>query len=321
MDLPVLTPQRLIFMGTPEFSVRALKVLIESGHNVVAVYTRSPKARDRGHNIQKTPVHVCADEHNIPVYTPKSLRNEEEQAFFKSLNADLAIVAAYGLILPVEILKAPRLGCVNIHASLLPRWRGAAPIQRAIMAEDAETGVTLMQMDVGLDTGDMLVKSYVPISTEITASSLHDQLMESGATLLRDSLDALLLQTIQAEAQPEEGVMYAAKLEKPEGELNWNQSATALQARIRALNPWPGTWFTLNDIAIKVLEAEVVDASLRAGTFFEIENHALCVACEQGGLSLKTVQRAGGKPLDAEAFLRGFAIDKAVCNIATHGLI
>ncbi|MDP3372279.1 MAG: methionyl-tRNA formyltransferase [Candidatus Paracaedibacteraceae bacterium] len=312
MSLSILAPKRLIFMGTPEFSVAALKVLIDSGHDVVAVYTRPPKARDRGQTVQKTPVHVCADEHNIPVYTPKSLRNETEQAFFKSLNADLAVVAAYGLILPIEILDAPRLGCVNIHASLLPRWRGAAPIQRAIMAEDSETGVTLMQIDVGLDTGAMLVKSHIAVSTETTASSLHDQLMESGAMLLRDSLEGLLLQTIQSEVQPEEGIMYAAKLEKLEGELDWNQSATALHARIRALNPWPGTWFTLNNAVIKVLTAEVIDieAFFTPGTFFENEHHALCVACGQGALSFKVMQRAGGKPLEVEAFLRGFPIEK-----------
>lgn len=306
MSLSHSSSKRLIFMGTPEFSVAALKVLIESGHNVVAVYTRPPKARDRGHHIQKTPVHICADQYNIPVYTPKSLRNEEEQSFFKSLDADLAIVAAYGLILPLEILNAPRLGCVNIHASLLPKWRGAAPIQRAIMAEDDETGVTLMQMDVGLDTGAMLVKSYVRITQETTASLLHDQLMESGANLLKDSLESLLSEHIQSEVQPEEGVVYAAKLEKAEGQLDWELSATALSARVRALNPWPGTWFTFNDVIIKVISVDVIKGdSLAPGTLFAREGYALCVVCGKDALSLNIVQRAGGKPLDAEAFLRG----------------
>jgi methionyl-tRNA formyltransferase len=309
MSLQANAPQRLIFMGTPTFSVEALRVLIESPHEVVAVYTRPPTPRDRGHHVQKSPVHICAEEHNIPVYTPKSLRNEEEQAFFKSLNADLAVVAAYGLILPLPILDAPRLGCVNIHASLLPRWRGAAPIQRAIMEEDRETGITLMQMDIGLDTGAMLAKSTVSITSETTTPVLHDQLAACGAALLRDSLASLLSQTITPITQPIEGVTYAAKLEKTEGQLDWNQTATALHARIRALTPWPGTWFLFDDITVKVLTAEVIDDHhFEPGVFFSTQDHALCVACEKGSLALKTVQRAGGKPMDARAFLQGFPL-------------
>jgi methionyl-tRNA formyltransferase len=302
-----ITPQRIIFMGTPTFSVEALLVLINSMHEVIAVYTRPPTPRDRGHQIQKSPVHICAEEHNIPVYTPKSLRNEEEQAFFKSLNADLAVVVAYGLILPLPILDAPRIGCVNLHASLLPRWRGAAPIQRAIMAEDTETAITLMQMDVGLDTGSMLAKSYVPITSETTTPILHDQLAASGAALLRDSLEGLLSQAIPAIPQPTEGVTYAAKLEKAEGQLDWNETATALHARIRALTPWPGTWFSVEDVIVKVIVAEVIaDQHFEPGTFFSTRNHALCVACGKGSLALKTVQRSGGKPMEAYAFLQGF---------------
>ncbi|MES2252366.1 MAG: methionyl-tRNA formyltransferase [Pseudomonadota bacterium] len=307
MSAEHISPQRIIFMGTPAFSVEALRVLIDSPHEVVSVYTRPPTPRDRGHHVQKSPVHLCAEEHNIPVYAPKSLRNEEEQAFFKSLQADLAVVAAYGLILPLPILEAPRLGCVNLHASLLPRWRGAAPIQRAIMAEDVETGITLMQMDVGLDTGAMLAKAFVPINVETTTTLLHDQLATCGATLLRDSLAGLLTQTITPHTQPEEGVIYAAKLEKAEGQLDWHTTATSLHARIRALNPWPGTCVSFNDITIKVLTADVVaDYDLKPGTYFSTPAHALCVACTKGGLALKMVQRAGGKPMEARAFLQGF---------------
>jgi methionyl-tRNA formyltransferase len=311
MPTPSLTPQRIIFMGTPAFSVETLRVLIDSPHEVVAVYTRPPTPRDRGHHVQKSPVHICAEEHNIPVYTPKSLRNEEEQAFFKSLNADLAVVVAYGLILPFPILDAPRVGCVNLHASLLPRWRGAAPIQRAIMAEDAETGITLMQMDIGLDTGAMLAKSSVPITSEITTPILHDQLATSGAALLRDSLEGLLSQTIPAIPQPTEGVTYAAKLEKAEGQLDWKETATALHARIRGLTPWPGTWFLVDNITVKVIAAEVItdhpikEGQFEPGVFFSTHDHALCVACKKGSLALKMVQRSGGKPMDAYAFLQG----------------
>ncbi|MES2607169.1 MAG: methionyl-tRNA formyltransferase [Pseudomonadota bacterium] len=300
-------PQRIIFMGTPSFSVEALQILINSPHEVIAVYTRPPTPRDRGHHVQKSPVHIRAEEHNIHVYTPKSLRNEDEQLFFKSLNADLAVVAAYGLILPLAILEAPRLGCVNLHASLLPRWRGAAPIQRAIMAEDEETGITLMQMDIGLDTGAMLAKSYLPITSETTTPVLHDQLATSGAALLRDSLNGLLEQAIIAIPQPTEGVTYAAKLEKAEGQLNWNEPATALHAHVRALNPWPGTWFSVEGVTIKVLAADIiVDHSFEPGVFFSTDDHALCVACTKGSLALKIVQRSGGKPMNAHAFLQGF---------------
>jgi len=304
-----IPPQRIIFMGTPAFSVEALRVLVESRHEVVAVYTRPPTPRDRGHHVQKSPVHLFADQHNIPVYTPKSLRNEEEQAFFTSLQSDLAVVAAYGLILPLPILEATRQGCVNLHASLLPRWRGAAPIQRAIMAEDQETGITLMQMDVGLDTGGMIAKDFVPITAETTTTILHDQLASCAAELLRDSLEILLTHTIEPHTQPEEGVMYAAKLEKAEGQLDWRNPATSLHARIRALNPWPGTWIAYNDVTIKVLTADVIsDFDLKPGTFFSTPSHALCIACAKGGLALKIVQRAGGKPMEARSFLQGFSI-------------
>ncbi len=299
---------RLIFMGTPQFSVGALNVLIESGHDVVAVYTRPPKARDRGHMIQKSPVHVCADEHHIPVYTPKTLRDEKEQLLFASHKADLAIVAAYGLMLPASILASPRLGCVNIHASLLPRWRGAAPIQRALMAGDKETGITLMQMDEGLDTGAMLVKSIVPILESTTAPILHDLLACAGADLLRDALNGLLNSHIVPEVQPADGVLYAHKLEKAEGALDCTQTAQHLSACVRALTPWPGTWVTFEETIIKVLSVTPIDASpFSPGTFFSTPQLPLCIACGEGSLSLDRVQRAGGKPLDASTFLRGFA--------------
>ena len=295
-------------MGTPQFSVGALGVLIESGHDVVAVYTRPPKACGRGYLVQKSPIHIYAEEHHIPVYTPKTLRDADEQALFASHKADLAVVAAYGLILPTPILTASRLGCVNIHASLLPRWRGAAPIQRAIMAGDTESGITLMQMDEGLDTGAMLAKAVVSIMQSTITPILHDLLARAGAELLRDTLDDLLNSRITPTVQPTEGVVYAHKLEKAEGALDYTQTASHLSACVRALTPWPGTWVTFEDTIIKVLSVTPFDESpFPPGTFFSMPQFPLCLACKKGSLSLDFVQRAGGKPLDAATFLRGVA--------------
>ena len=296
-------------MGTPVYSVPTLNALLTTDHSVVAVYTQPPKARDRGHSICNTPIHDVALQHNIPVFTPKSLRSTEEQDLFKSLDADLAVVIAYGLILPKAILDAPQLGCVNLHASLLPRWRGAAPIQRAIMARDPQSGVTLMQMDEGLDTGDMLAEWVIPLAQTITAPILHDQLANVSATLLMHHLDALEHQTVQPRHQPTEGVCYAHKLEKHEGELSWHQSAVHTDACIRALNPWPGTWVMIDGVPIKIIKACPVEGNTdkTPGTFFSTDTDPLCVSCGDGTiLALGTLQKPGGKPLNAGDFLRGY---------------
>ena len=236
---------RLAFMGTPDFAASSLRALIDAGHDVVCVYSQPPRPAGRGHQVQRSPVHVLAEDREIPVRTPKSLRNAEAQAEFAALDLDCAVVAAYGLILPQPVLDAPRMGCLNIHASLLPRWRGAAPIQRAILAGDAETGVTIMQMDAGLDTGAMLLKGSVPITGQTTAGSLHDALADMGSGLIVQALDGLAEGPLTAEPQPNEGVTYAAKLSRDDGRLDWTQPADFIERQVRALNPWPGVCFDL----------------------------------------------------------------------------
>lgn len=304
---PAPTPTlRLVFMGTPDFAVPSLAALIEAGHAVVCVYSQPPRPAGRGQQVQKSPVHRFAEEHGIPVRTPKSLRNAEAQAEFAGLNADAAVVAAYGLILPQPILDAPRLGCVNVHGSLLPRWRGAAPIQRAILAGDAETGITIMQMDVGLDTGAMLSKEAVAITPATTASSLHDELAALGARMIAPALAGLAAGTLAATPQPDEGVTYAAKLTREDGRVDWTRDAAFVERQVRALTPWPGCWFDVGSERIKVLAAERVDAVSGApGTLLD---DRLTVACAGGAVRLARVQRPGKAPVDGAAFLRGFAL-------------
>ncbi|KAF1854091.1 hypothetical protein Lal_00005308 [Lupinus albus] len=238
-----MTPLRLVFMGTPDFAVPSLAALIEAGHQLVCVYSQPPRPAGRGQQVQKSPVHRFAEDHGIPVRTPKSLRTAEAQAEFADLKADAAVVAAYGLILPQPVLDAPRLGCVNVHGSLLPRWRGAAPIQRSILAGDAETGITIMQMDIGLDTGAMLSREAVAITAATTASSLHDDLAALGARMIVPALDGLAAGTLAAVPQPEDGVTYAAKLTREDGRLDWTRPASFVERQVRALTPWPGCWF------------------------------------------------------------------------------
>lgn len=293
-------------MGSPEFSVSALTKLVQAGHEIVAVYCQPPKPKDRGHSVQKGAVHNAAEALGFSVYTPKTLRTEEEQAIFKNHNADVAVVAAYGLILPKAILEAPKLGCINIHASLLPRWRGAAPIHRAILEADKETGITIMQMDEGLDTGDILCMQSLPITQATTTPILHDQLSAIGANLIVNALKNL--STITPTPQPPEGVTYAHKLVKSEGNLDWNLSAIELKRKISALNPWPGTWFTYKDIPIKVLEASVVPISGKPGEFLQTPEHPWIVCCGEEALSLEKVQKPGSKPLLTLEFLRGYPI-------------
>ena len=299
-----MTRLRLAFMGTPDFSAPILAALLDAGHEVACVYSQPPRPAGRGQKEQKSPVHLLAESRGVPVRTPKSLRNAEAQAEFADLGLDAAVVAAYGLILPQPVLDAPRLGCLNVHASLLPRWRGAAPIQRAILAGDAETGVTIMQMEAGLDTGPMLLKEAVAIGPRTGARDLHDALSAMGARLIVRALELAGEGRLAPEVQPEEGVTYAAKLAKEEGRLDFARPAVELDRQVRALNPWPGTWFdTASGERVKVLAAEPAAGSGRPGALLSGD---LTVACGEGALRLLKVQRPGKGPVEGDAFLRGF---------------
>jgi methionyl-tRNA formyltransferase len=296
---------RLAFMGSPDFSVPVLTSLVKAGHDIVCVYAQPPRATGRGQQERPNPVHAKALELGIEVRTPKNLKSEDEHQAFADLRLDCAVVVAYGLILPKAILEAPKLGCVNIHASLLPRWRGAAPIQRAILAGDEKSGVTIMQMDEGLDTGDMVLVDQVPITPETTGESLHDALSEMGARLILEALDGLAEGTFSVIPQPEDGVTYASKLERHEGHIDWQKPAIELERLVRAFTPWPGSWFEHKKERIKILAAEPVDGSGAPGTVLD---NQLTIACGQGALRLTKVQRAGKSPMEAPAFLRGFGL-------------
>ncbi|MFM2044163.1 MAG: hypothetical protein RLY86_2739 [Pseudomonadota bacterium] len=300
---------RLAFMGTPEFSVSILDALVAAGHHVACVYSQPPRPAGRGHKLQPSPVHRRAEELGISVRTPKSLRKGPEQAEFAALDLDVAVVAAYGLILPQPVLDAPRLGCVNVHASLLPRWRGAAPIQRAIIAGDAETGTTIMQMDAGLDTGAMLLRGVIPLGPRMTATELHDALAVQGADLIVRALDDLAAGRAVPVPQPEAGVTYAAKLTKEEGRLDFTRPAVELDRQVRGLTPWPGCWFDApGDEKVKVLAAEPV-AGLTAAPGTVLDG-ALTVACGAGALRLLRVQRPGKGPVTGAEFLRAVPVDR-----------
>jgi len=297
-----MTNLRVVFMGTPDFAVPALQALAIAGHDIAAVYCQPPKPSGRGHQIRKSPVHLAAETLGLSVYTPLTLREDPTQKEFESHRADVAIVAAYGLILPLPILKAPHMGCLNIHASLLPRWRGAAPIQRALMAGDQETGITIMRMDQGLDTGDMLRQSKVTITPTTTAGSLHDTLMALGSQLLIPTLKDYVDGQVLPVPQPLEGVTYAAKLTREDGQIDWHKTAEEIERQIRGLQPWPGCSFLLNSESIKVHNATIVDKTADAGTLLD---HDLTIACGHKALRLDLVQRAGKKPMDGASFLRG----------------
>jgi methionyl-tRNA formyltransferase len=293
-----MTPLRLVFMGTPDIAVPVLEALIDAGHEILCAYTQPPRPAGRGHRPQPSQAR------GIPVRHPASLKGAEEQAAFAALNPDAAVVIAYGLILPKAILEAPRLGCFNVHASLLPRWRGAAPIQRALMAGDAETGITIMQMDEGLDTGPMLLAGRVAVTRQTTAGSLHDALAALGARLMVEALEGVVSGTIEPQTQPQEGATYAKKLGRDEGRLDWRLDAATLDRHVRALNPWPGTWFEHEGARIRVLAAEPLpgDHGAAPGTVLE----GAAVACGAGALRLRRLQRPGRAASDAEAFLRGY---------------
>lgn len=299
------TPLRLVFMGTPEFAVPALMALIDAGHEIACVYSQPPRRAGRGQKKRPSPVHAYAAEHGIDVRTSDSLRDDTEHAAFADFDADAAVVIAYGLILPQAILDAPRLGCLNIHASLLPRWRGAAPIQRAILGGDDQTGVTIMQMDAGLDTGDMLLTGSVPISDKTTASDLHDSLASLGAALIVEALDGLDAGKLVVTPQLENGATYAQKLSRDEGKLDWTRPAAYLARTVRAFSPWPGAWFEHEGARIKVLEAHEADCSAAPGTVLDAQ---LMIGCGEGALRLTNVQRSGKSAVDAESFLRGYEL-------------
>lgn len=294
---------RLVFMGTPDFAIPTLDALIGAGHDIACVYTQPPRRAGRGQSERPSPVHHYAEQRGMEVRCPVSLKDEETQASFAAVGADAAIVAAYGLLLPPSILAAPRLGCLNIHASLLPRWRGAAPIQRAIMAGDDVTGINIMQMDEGLDSGAIVLSAEVPITRETTGGGLHDALAALGAKLIVDALAGSLTSTPQSE----DGVTHARKLTRDDGALDWNLPSTELERKVRALSPLPGAWFPYRDESIRVLEAELRLGDAAPGTVLD---DRLTIACgptsESGALGLCRVQRPGRKAMDAENFLRGF---------------
>jgi methionyl-tRNA formyltransferase len=292
-------------MGSPDFALPSLRALAEAGHEIAAVYAQPPRPAGRGQKERPCPVHALALERGWEARTPANLKDEGAQAAFAALGLDVAVVVAYGLILPNPVLAAPRLGCVNVHASLLPRWRGAAPIQRAILAGDTETGITIMQVTEGLDAGPRLLEEAVPIGAAETAETLHDRLATLGAHLIVTALEGLAAGTQNARPQPEHGVTYAAKLQRGEGRLDWRRPAVELERAVRAFTPWPGAEFEASGTRIKVLGAEVV-ASGPAAAPGTVLDDRLTVACGGGALRLTKVQRAGKAPLDAEAFLRGF---------------
>lgn len=294
---------RVIFMGTPEFSVPVLDALVLGGHEIVCVYCQPPRPAGRGKKDRPSPVQTRAEALGLPVRYPVSLKSAEAQSEFADLQADVAVVVAYGLILPQAILDAPTRGCLNIHASLLPRWRGAAPIHRAIMAGDAETGVCIMQMEAGLDTGPVLLREATPIRAGETTIRLHDRLSEMGARLIVDALHRL--PDLTPEAQPDEGVTYAAKIDKAEARIDWSASATQVDRLIRGLSPFPGAWFELGETRIKVLDSALTDG---AGAPGEVLDKNLRIACGEGAVRLTRLQRAGKAAQDGPVFQQGAQI-------------
>jgi methionyl-tRNA formyltransferase len=302
---------RVIFMGTPDFAVAALSEIVAAGHDVLAVYTQPPRPAGRGMVARKSPVHHFAEEAGIPVATPRTLKSAAVQNQFFTYDADVAVVVAYGLILPKPILDAPQFGCLNIHASLLPRWRGAAPVQRAVMAGDEETGVCIMQMDEGLDTGPVCIGERMAIGPDMTAGELHDELALIGARLIAKALQRLAEGKLKCRPQPERGVTYAAKISKEEERIDWKLPANEVHNRIRALSPSPGAWFEalLSGRAerIKALRSVVVPGRGEPGQLIDGQ---LTVACGSQAVRLTRVQRAGKKPMLGAEFLRGFPLGK-----------
>ena len=308
-------PLRLIFMGTPDFAVPTLRALHDEGHEILAVYTREPKpAGRRGLTLQPSPVEQEARLRGLPVRSPKSLKASEAIAQFRCYEADAAVVVAYGMILPQAILDAPKLGCFNLHASLLPRWRGAAPINRAIMAGDTESGVMVMKMDAGLDTGDVAMVERAAITDQTTAGDLHDRLSRSGADLMVRAMAALERGELRLTKQGDEGVTYAAKIDKAEAHVDWDKNAAAVLRHIHALSPFPGAWSEVQidgvPARIKLLRCELADGAGRPG---ELLDEHLTVACVQGAIRILELQRAGKAPMKAVEFLRGVQLKRGAC--------
>ncbi|WP_370229096.1 methionyl-tRNA formyltransferase [Cognatishimia sp.] len=301
---------RLVFMGTPEFSVPVLDALVAAGHEIAAVYCQPPRPAGRGKKLRPTPVHARAEALGLEVRHPETLKTAESQADFAALNADAAVVVAYGLLLPQAILDAPTHGCLNIHASLLPRWRGAAPIHRAIMAGDAETGVCIMQMEAGLDTGPVLLRVATPIEAEETTAVLHDRLSDIGAEAIVDALARL--PELTAEPQPDEGVTYAHKIDKAEARIDWREPAADIDRKIRGLSPFPGAFIEIDGQRIKLLASRYVD---QTGTPGQLLDDALTVACGTGAVQLTRLQRAGKSAQTAEEFLRGVPLTQGMSLI------
>ncbi|ADP72693.1 methionyl-tRNA formyltransferase [Rhodomicrobium vannielii ATCC 17100] len=302
---------RVVFMGTPDFSVPTLSEIVAAGHDVVGVYTQPPRPAGRGMEPKKSPVHAFAEEAGLHVFTPKSLKKAEAQAEFAALGADVAVVVAYGLILPKPVLAAPPLGCLNLHASLLPRWRGAAPIQRAIIAGDAETGVMVMKMEEGLDTGPIALADRISIGADATAGEIHDHLSLMGAPLMLNALDRLPRGELAFTPQPEEGVTYAAKISKDETRIDWSRPGPEVHDKIRGLSPYPGAWFEAllggKCERVKVLRSVLVPGKGDPGQL--LDGH-LTVACGSQAVRLTRVQRAGKRAVGGDEFLRGFPLGR-----------
>lgn len=296
---------RIIFAGTPDFAARHLDALLSSGHHVVGVFTQPDRPAGRGKKLMPSPVKVLAEENGLPVFQPASLRPQENQQLVADLHADVMVVVAYGLILPKAVLDMPRLGCINVHGSLLPRWRGAAPIQRALWAGDTETGVTIMQMDVGLDTGDMLYKLVCPITDEDTSATLYDKLAGLGPAGLIETLAQLANDTAQPQVQDEAQVTYAEKLSKEEARVDWSLSAAQLERCIRAFNPWPMSWLEIDGQPLKIWKASVIDTGTTAepGTIVDATKQGIQVATGDGILNVESLQPAGKKAMSAQDLL------------------
>ncbi|MBO0736895.1 MAG: methionyl-tRNA formyltransferase [Alphaproteobacteria bacterium] len=297
----------LVFMGTPPFAATVLEALIAAGHRILGVYTQPPRPAGRGHRLQPSPVQSLAAAHGFSIHAPETLQREQAHSDFRALGADAAVVAAYGLILPRPILEAPRFGCLNVHASLLPRWRGAAPIQRALLAGDRVTGITIMQMEEGLDTGPILMKQEVPIAREATAAGLSADLAMLGGRLIVATLDAISRGVASFRPQPQDGITYARKIRREEGRLDWRLASTDLDRRVRAFDPWPGAYFEIGGERIRVHAAAELPGPA-GGLPGTVLDDRLTIACGEGALRLARLQRAGRAPLDAPAFLRGYPI-------------
>lgn len=298
-------PLKIIFAGTPDFAAKHLAALLGTQHKIVGVLTRHDKPAGRGKKLTPSPVKVLAQEHDIPVFQPVSLRDAENQQWLKDRNADLMIVVAYGLILPQAVLDIPRLGCLNVHGSLLPRWRGAAPIQRSIWAGDAETGVTIMQMDAGLDTGDMLYKAVCPITADDTSATLYEKLAVTGPKALIHTVDMLSTGQCTPEKQDDTLANYAEKLSKEEARIDWQQDAAHIERCIRAFNPWPMSYFMVQEQLIKVWQAEVIDDSQgkQPGTIISADKNGICIATGNGILNITQLQPPGKKAMSAQDIL------------------